>query len=143
MHNFWLNSRWYQKKIMKNKELFKQGVSKKTSWAWQGKSAQTIKDGYSWLLGRLESKDWSKLIQARVVTPRHAFIMWMFMHERLPVKSRLARFTGIITDQTCALCNAAEEDLDHLIFQCEWAKNIWQPIGRWWQLSTTYPTKKA
>ncbi|KAJ8419632.1 hypothetical protein Cgig2_004554 [Carnegiea gigantea] len=34
-------------------------------------------DGYHWLLGVLETKDWSKVIWARAVTPRHAFIMSM------------------------------------------------------------------
>jgi len=47
---------WYWKKIMKNKELFKQGISQKASWAWQDKPIYTIRDGYHWLPGVLEPR---------------------------------------------------------------------------------------
>ena len=51
------NCSWHWKKIVKNKEVFKQGVPQKASWAWQDKSDYTIRDGYYWLFGRVESKD--------------------------------------------------------------------------------------
>ncbi|KAJ8427474.1 LOW QUALITY PROTEIN: hypothetical protein Cgig2_021884 [Carnegiea gigantea] len=84
---------------------------------------------------RLEYKGWSKVIWAKAVTPRHAFIIWMFMHQRLPVRCRLARFTNKILDKNCAICNEAKEDFDHLFFQCKWAKEFWQHIRYWWHLT--------
>jgi len=50
------------------------------------------------------------------------------MHDKLPVKSRLMRFTDKIIGQNCALCNDAVEDSYHLFFHCKWAKDLWQAI---------------
>ena len=44
---------------------------------------------------------------------RHAFIAWLFMHQRMPIMSRLAKFTEDSTHLTYELCNEAEEDLNH------------------------------
>ncbi|KAJ8420932.1 hypothetical protein Cgig2_017128 [Carnegiea gigantea] len=52
------------------------GVSQRATWTWQGDSVYSIKKGYQWLLGRLDYKDWNKVIWARAVTSRHAFILW-------------------------------------------------------------------
>jgi len=84
--------------------------------------------------GGLNIKRWSKFVWACTVTPRHAFIMWMTMHDKLPVKSKLVRFTDKIEDQTCVLCNAEAEDVDHLLFQCIWAKAMWQAIRNGWPI---------
>ena len=86
-------------------------------------------------MGRLEYKDLNKIIWARAVTLRHAFILWVLMHERVPVMSRLAKFTDKILDKTCAMCNEADEDSNHLFFQCNWAKEFWQRIGQWWHMT--------
>ncbi|KAJ8429362.1 LOW QUALITY PROTEIN: hypothetical protein Cgig2_033194 [Carnegiea gigantea] len=125
---------WHWKKIVAIKELFKQGVSQSATWTWQGNSGFSIKNGYTWLLGDLTYKEWHRVIWARTVTPRHAFIMWILIHHRVPVKSRLARFIAKISDCACVMCNAAEEDSNHLFFQCTWAKQIWQSIGQWWHM---------
>ena len=42
--------------------------------------------------------------------------MWVLMHDKLPVKSRLMRFIDKIADQACVLCNAEVEDSDHIFF---------------------------
>ena len=112
------DSSWSWKKIVSTKEVFKQEISQQAGWTWQGNATYTISKGYNWLLGGLDIKRWSKIVWARTVTPRHAFILWVTMHDKLPVKSRLMRFTNKIDDPTCVLCNAEAEDADHLFFQC-------------------------
>jgi len=67
-------------------------------------------------------KDSSRVIWARAVIPRHAFIMWILMHQRISIKYRMARFTNKITNLSCERCNEAEEEINHLFFQCKWAK---------------------
>ncbi|KAJ8426340.1 hypothetical protein Cgig2_017438 [Carnegiea gigantea] len=53
-------------------------------WKWHQGTKYTIKAGYQWLLGKWENYQWSKLIWARPTSPRHAFITWIFFHQRLP-----------------------------------------------------------
>ena len=43
--------------------------------------------------GGVEYKYWSRIIRARIVTPRHATIAWFVMHQKLSVRCRTARFT--------------------------------------------------
>ena len=65
------------------------------------------------------------------------------MHDKLPVKSRLMRFTNKIDDPACVLCNAEAEDADHLLFQCTWAKDMWQAIRNWWPTTFDISSKEA
>ena len=83
-------------------------------------------------MGGIVYKDWGKIIWARTITPRHAPTAWFFMHQRLPVKCRLARFSSQNAGLECALCEAEEEDFDHLFFWCMWAKEYWLAIKQWW-----------
>ncbi|KAJ8426692.1 LOW QUALITY PROTEIN: hypothetical protein Cgig2_016842 [Carnegiea gigantea] len=73
----------------------------------------------------------STAVWARIVTPRHASTTWFFMHQKLPVKCRMARFTTQGIKLKCELCGEAEEDMNHLFFKCKWAREYWQVIHRW------------
>ncbi|KAJ8419235.1 hypothetical protein Cgig2_013532 [Carnegiea gigantea] len=66
-------------------------------------------------------------------------ILWVkWIHTRLPVISRLARFTGDSTHLKCVLCNEANEDLNHLFFQCSWSTNYWRLIQAWAKEASTH-----
>lgn len=117
---------WYWRKVVHIKEMFKQGIHDQIGWKWTGGDNYTVQAGYHWLLGDQVHSSWTKVVWARPVTPRHAFITWIFMHQRLPVSSRLARFTGC--DSTCVLCNDAEEDSNHLFFHCRQSQTFWQLV---------------
>ncbi|XP_058784638.1 uncharacterized protein LOC131659464 [Vicia villosa] len=49
---------------------------------------------------------------------------------KLGTKDRLRKF-GLITDRVCSLCNACDETLDHLMFDCRFAKEIWKYVLQW------------
>ena len=122
---------WYWKKLVTTKELFKQGVVDRSSWRWM-QGQYTVKSGYLWQLGDKTYMNWSKIIWARTVTPRHATTTWFFMYQRLPVRSRIARFSTQQQGQLCCLCETEEEDHDHLFFGCRWAKEYWNTLNSWW-----------
>ena len=117
---------------MATKDLFIEGITDRTSWQWQGQSKYTIKLGYCWLLGEKEYKQWSKVIWARPVIPRHSSTAWFLINNKLPVRSRMAKFMGQKFDTTCAICGTENEDNDHLLFGCSWAIEFWQIIKTRW-----------
>jgi len=43
----------------------------------------------------------------------------------------------------CDLCDEADEDMDHLFFQCRWARDYWNAIQNWWpsRVGTTSLTR--
>ena len=57
------------------------------------------------------------MVCARTITPRHAFVTWIFLQHRTPTEVKLSKFQ-LHTDTTCSLCNNAEEDEEHLFFKC-------------------------
>ncbi|KAJ8419764.1 hypothetical protein Cgig2_030066 [Carnegiea gigantea] len=125
------------------------GVGLKNLVAW---NKACIAKLVKWVHGKyLKQQDWwdyqapsdcSWVIWAGAVTLRHAFIMWMFMHHRLPFKSRLTRLIDKITKLNYALHNEVVEDLDHRFFQCKWAKDLWKSIRNWWHFAVDISNKE-
>ncbi|GFY81203.1 hypothetical protein Acr_01g0010120 [Actinidia rufa] len=50
---------------------------------------------------------------------------------------------GIIEDQSCPLCRAEEESIDHLFFQCNVGKQVWTQIKQWLGITRAMNTLKA
>lgn len=66
-------------------------------------------------------------------------MLWLATMGRLHTMDRLYRF-GVVQNSTCVLCSSFEESHDHLFFECDFAKVIWQSISsmvpiRWPSLS--------
>ena len=117
---------------MATKDLFIKGISDRETWQWQEGQHYIVQKGYQWFLGEMEYKDWSRIIWARAVSPRHATTTWFSIHQKLPFRCRIARFSAQHVGLECTLCEEAEEDMDHLFFSCRWAKDYWQAIKQWW-----------
>ena len=83
------DSSWYWKKLCRVKEIFKTTCYPTNQWSWQGGKDYTVKKGYDWLLQSATRVKWDK---ARMSIPRHSFIMWIFIHHRMPTKVRLLKF---------------------------------------------------
>ena len=118
-------------KICFTKEFFK-ADNNPSQWIWLTGQRYTVNLGYRWQLGDKPKIPWARLVWARSLIPRHAFITWIFAHRRLPTKSRLARFQQ--QDTTCSMCHNEEEDDQHLFFNCHYAQEVWSGILDWWDL---------
>ncbi|XP_058768778.1 uncharacterized protein LOC131642556 [Vicia villosa] len=73
---------------------------------------------------------WRYLLQGNSARPRATIITWMACHGRLSTKDRLRRI-GLITDHICSLCNVCDKTLDHLLFECRFAKDVWKYVLQW------------
>lgn len=72
---------------------------------------------------------WLKCIPIKI----NVFV-WRARRDFLPTRVNLSR-RGIIVDSiSCPLCSASEEDIHHLLFGCDMAKNIFRRLCRWWEL---------
>ena len=61
--------------------------------------------------------------------PRCSFVQWLVCKNRLRTRDRLKRW-GKLNDSRCVLCGNAEENRDHLFFQCPFTQEIWQEVKR-------------
>ncbi|XP_058784051.1 uncharacterized protein LOC131658815 [Vicia villosa] len=72
---------------------------------------------------------WYKIFYQNAARPRAKFILWIDLWDRLPTKSRLARF-GIITYGECVFCGK-EETQEHLRFACVFTGKLWRTMLNW------------
>lgn len=73
--------------------------------------------------------NWAKLVWSASNMPRHAFIFWLAVHDRLRTKKKLHQW-GIANSDSCVFCNAEREEVDHLFFECCFSKEIWRRVLR-------------
>ena len=70
---------------------------------------------YEFFRPRSAKLTWPKLVWHAAIIPRHSFILWLGLKDRLLTKDKLRDY---IEDQLCPLCSAQNEMLDHLFFYC-------------------------
>ncbi|KAJ8450523.1 hypothetical protein Cgig2_020160 [Carnegiea gigantea] len=122
---------WYWKKVVQTKELIKSAPYIRQA---PGEHAFLIKRAYLWLLGDRPRPSWCPLLWNRTALPRHIFTSWLFFHQRLPVRARLARIYASTTEIMCGICGQEEETLDHLFLSCDWARDFWNLASQWWPI---------
>lgn len=59
--------------------------------------------------------------------PRHSFIPWLAVFDRLATRQRQLRW-GRSSDDKCLFCNSSSECRDHFFFSCPVTMSVWQGI---------------
>lgn len=93
---------------------------------WKANKGYSVQDAYKFLKNPGIKATWSDLVWNKYVLPRHKFILWMVLKEKLQTKSQLAK-KGMKIDIGCCYCGE-EETIDHLICLCWKAQEIWKII---------------
>ena len=60
--------------------------------------------------------------------PRVRFFTWLLTQNSIHCKVNLSR-KGIVHEATCDICTKEDEDADHIISGCEFARQFWLKIG--------------
>ena len=69
---------------------------------------------------------WYRLIWFPGSFPRHSFIAWLAILNRLSTHDRIFKFTP--GPLACVLCHQGMESHDHLFFNCSFSSYVWQGI---------------
>lgn len=113
------------------------GIVDKYIWAYTNNGSYTIKSGY-WFMANyptvpspiatpqnerrnnLKHKVW------RLKTmPKIKMFIWRVLSGVLALANRL-NSRGLSLDATCKLCSSAEETINHVMFQCDAATELWE-----------------
>ncbi|XP_056685717.1 uncharacterized protein [Spinacia oleracea] len=78
---------------------------------------------------------WVNAIWGRLAQPKHRFISWLAILERLDTKDRLKLF-GVSVDDICLLCGLEVENYSHLFFGCQYSSRCWNQIAGFLHIST-------
>ncbi|XP_058785008.1 uncharacterized protein LOC131659909 [Vicia villosa] len=120
------NCSWIMKKMMS----YREDMTNSTYWSNSLQAGRYItRCMYRELRGEKDPTPWYKFFYQNAAKPRARFIMWIALWDRLPTKSRLARF-GIITNVEYMFCRM-EDTQEHLMFDCGVTRNIWRLILQW------------
>ncbi|XP_074271234.1 uncharacterized protein LOC141595163 [Silene latifolia] len=114
--------------ICKVKNLLKAGYVN-NKWS-TGNGVYTIKAGYQWLQGTLPKVAWYPLVWNRFNVPKHSFIAWLCVRQRLLTKDKLQAFV-VVNDGLCELCKIGDETHMHLFYHCPFSSSCWQLLKDW------------
>ncbi|XP_058734325.1 uncharacterized protein LOC131606056 [Vicia villosa] len=78
---------------------------------------------------------WRKVLFHNLARPRAMHILWRACHNSLATKERLCRF-GMLANMECGF-RGAIETLQHMLFECNATKLIWQEVLKWLQIRHT------
>lgn len=83
---------------------------------------------YMRLIGDNPRWVWANGVWNRFSVPKHKFIFWLGMQERLKIGDILTK-VGIIPHGTCLLCGDTDESHAHLFFNCAYSKQVYKQIA--------------
>nr|GEW69158.1 RNA-directed DNA polymerase, eukaryota, reverse transcriptase zinc-binding domain protein [Tanacetum cinerariifolium] len=76
-----------------------------------------------------EPTRWVKFIPIKI-----NIFVWRARRDCLPTRYNLVRRGVFIDSNACPICDAYEEDIHHILFQCDLAQAVLRRICRWWDL---------
>lgn len=82
-------------------------------------------------------KPWMALIWKNFIPPKHAFVVWMAMRNRLNTMDRWIYLEGY---GHCVFCNNHCETSSHLFFKCSFVQAIWRRVRVWLSISRAMTT---
>ena len=107
---------------------------------WIAQGNVNVKASYEFFRPKAMKVHWTKVVWHRTLLPKHSFILWLSLKERLLTRDKL---TEQIEDLSCVLCGNSEESVSHLFFHYTIVRQIWAEIKEWLGLSRALTTLKA
>ncbi|XP_074277785.1 uncharacterized protein LOC141601405 [Silene latifolia] len=126
------SSSWAWKRICRVKDILLSGYIQHD---WLEKDAPySISSGYDWLGTEASNVPWYKHIWITDGIPKHQFISWLYVQQRLLTKDRVHRLFQS-SDTECVLCGEEDESHDHLFFHCSYSRKCLQQVQDWSKLA--------
>nr|GEY21176.1 hypothetical protein [Tanacetum cinerariifolium] len=87
----------------------------------------SVSQAYRDLIHGEDDVDWYKVIWYSQNIPKHAFISWLAIHNKLTTQDKIKQW-GSYDVMCCALCKHEMDSHSHLFFKCEYSKVFWGKI---------------
>ncbi|XP_062093420.1 uncharacterized protein LOC133799418 [Humulus lupulus] len=129
--NWWNNSAlpncsWYWKKIVAVKDIIKTKIDLSTFIA----EGYSIQQRYAFLYLITNRVQWNNYVWGRLNIPKHRFIFWLAMKEKLRTRVQISKYDPSI-DHSCLLCGDQDEDEQHLFFACPYSRSCLARLKTW------------
>ncbi|XP_071704107.1 uncharacterized protein [Rutidosis leptorrhynchoides] len=67
---------------------------------------------------------WHHIVWYSQLIPKHAFILWLAIWDRLPTQVRLQKWS-LKKDSKCLLCDQEADSINYLFFECFYSAKVW------------------
>nr|GEZ84592.1 RNA-directed DNA polymerase, eukaryota [Tanacetum cinerariifolium] len=106
-------------------------------WVWDlnGKGVFRVKDVRNLLDDSFLPKDSTATRWVKSILIKINVFAWKVYLDRLPTRLNLIRRGVQVPSLSCPVCNAAHEDMSHLLFSCDLANDVVRLVCRWWNLT--------
>ena len=105
----------------------KMGQKDEIVWLDSPNHRFSIKVAWEQLRIHRQMVEWHDIMWFKNVVPRHLFLLWMAVQQKLTTQDRLHQF-GIHGPNRCSLYLRNNEDHNHLFFECASTKAIWWDV---------------
>jgi hypothetical protein len=95
----------------------KMGQKDEIVWLDSSNHRFSVKVAWEQLRFHNQVVEWHDIVWFKNVVPRHSFLLWVVVQQKLTTQDRLHRF-GIHGPNRCSLCLRNNEDHNHLFFEC-------------------------
>ncbi|KAL5706477.1 hypothetical protein ACHQM5_024637 [Ranunculus cassubicifolius] len=93
-------------------------------WRTAADSTFSTKQAYRDLQGHYPIVYWWRLVWGKFNIPKHGFLVWQLFSGGLPTQDRLVK-KNVLTSSECIFCQREKENSNHLFFDCEFGKKLW------------------
>nr|XP_043625498.1 uncharacterized protein LOC122596919 [Erigeron canadensis] len=110
-------------------------LDKKDKVVWVNRNMQQVEfsttQAWQDLRCNWPTVEWKDVVWFKQLVPRHAFMLWLALQEKLMTQDRIARWKQI--SMQCSLCRNGIESHKHLFFKCKFTEEIWNRLSslRW------------
>ncbi|XP_062104130.1 uncharacterized protein LOC133815290 [Humulus lupulus] len=119
---------WYWRKLVAVKEQVKSIIDMQQ---FAGARYQ-ISRGYKLLCPIQNKVKWSQEVWGRLNLPRHSFVLWVAIQNRLRTREKLQKH-NVIVESHCLFCRIQTETEEHLFFDCSFSLICLQQVKSWLQ----------
>ena len=106
---------------------------KRDSLAWKLSDGSlkrfSIRKVYSELHDGGDVVRWSKLIWFSQNIPKHAFVLWLAVQNKLMTQDKVRNW-GSYDLMMCPLCSKDMDSHSHLFFKCQYSAQLWQEVAK-------------
>lgn len=116
-------SSWTWRKLVAIAKEAKDGVQRQIVGHY------SIAQGYKLFCDAQEKVRWDKQVWNMLNLPKHSFIMWLAVKDRLSTRERILKFQNI--ESSCVFCDSQTETKEHLFFSCHWSRKCLGDMKAW------------
>lgn len=106
------------------------GVADRITWRWTSTGQYTAKSAYRMFFAGSTKLAGENILWKTWAPQKVKLFVYIALHQRTWTAERRKRH-GLQDEDSCCLCDQAQETIDHLIFNCPIAKEVWWAILNW------------